>query len=179
VPSFAVVLSLTLFVAPATAEAALAILRAHEGVRNLVRVPGAAVETGEDLVAAAVTPAVADDVLGRLRAAGVSTDRCTLSRRGVDLVEIGQDERRFGYWDRGADVVVWDEVPALCIGLVVGSYRVASRGAATLLLGLGVAALSGAATNALGALAVLAINLACLTAGAVVTVALQRRRASR
>jgi uncharacterized hydrophobic protein (TIGR00271 family) len=303
------VLSLTLFVAPASVETALAVLRRHEGVRNVIRVPGAAVETEEDLVAAAVAPAAADDVLDQLRDAGVSTDRCTLSRRGVDLVEIGQDERRFGYWDRAADVVVWDEVledaaeesrlsltylvlmaiagliaaigvyddqpvlivgamalspdlaplSALCIGLVTGAYRVAARGATTLVSGLGVAAVSGAATIALapavgrrpagggfgeglltsfitdpgvtgavvalaagvaailsferraagavvgvaisvttipaaaglgvaigqgdpshafGALTVLGINLACLTAGAVVTVVLQRRRAN-
>jgi hypothetical protein len=82
------VLSLTLFVAPASVETALAVQRRHEGVRNVIRVPGAAVETEEDLVAAAVAPAAADDVLDHLRDAGVCTDRCTLSRRGVDLVEI-------------------------------------------------------------------------------------------
>jgi uncharacterized hydrophobic protein (TIGR00271 family) len=103
-------LSLTVFVQTGLAEAAVGALRSHEGVRNVIRVPGAVVETGDDLLAAAVAPSVADEVLQRLREVGVSTDRCTLSHRGVDLVEIGGDERGFGYWDRGSDAVVWDEV---------------------------------------------------------------------
>ncbi|HET7236790.1 MAG TPA: DUF389 domain-containing protein [Actinomycetota bacterium] len=189
-------LSLTVFVPADLAEAAIGALRSHEGVRNVIRVPGAVVETGDDLVAAAVVPSVADEVLVRLREVGVSTDRCTLSDRGIDLVEIGIDERGFGYWDRGSDAVVWDEVledaaedsrlsltylvimaiagliaaigvyddqpvlivgamalspdlarlAALCIGLVLREYRVAARGATSLALGLGVAALAGAAT---------------------------------
>lgn len=191
--------SLTLFVPPERAEAAIEALRHHDGVRNVVRVPAAAVETGEDLIAAAVLPTVADEVLERLRAAGVPSERCTLSRRGVDLVEIGRDEGGFGYLNPGADAVVWDEVledaaeesrlsvtylvimaiaglvaaigvyddqpvlivgamalspdlaplSALCIALVTRAYRLVLRSAATLGLGLGSAALVGAATIAL------------------------------
>jgi uncharacterized hydrophobic protein (TIGR00271 family) len=188
-----------MFVPPDLTPGALEALERFQGVRNVIRIPGAVVENGDDLVAAAVLPTVADEVLQALREVGIAEHRCTLSRRGVDLVEIDRDEQVFGYWDPGSDAVVWDEVledaaedarlsltylvimaiagliaaigvyddqpvlivgamalspdlarvAALCIGLVLGEYRVAVRGALSLALGLGVAALAGAATIAL------------------------------
>ncbi|HSJ51938.1 MAG TPA: DUF389 domain-containing protein [Actinomycetota bacterium] len=299
-------LSLTLLVPPSRSQSVIDVLTALDGVHTVVRVPAAAVESGDDLLAAAVEPGVADLVLERLAAAGVPGERVTLSQRGIDVTEIGRPAEG-DLWDEAADVVVWEEVlesaaedsrlsltylvtmaiagfiasigvyddqpvlivgamalspdlahlSALSVGLVCRRPGIAGRAAATLLAGLGVAAAVGAATvaiaseigyapqgggfgrgvltsfitnpglagaavalaggvaamlsferrsagaavgvaisvttipaaaglgvaigladldRALGALAVLAINLSCLTAGAVATAAIQRRR---
>jgi hypothetical protein len=104
------VLSLTILVPPGGASAALRVLAGLDGVRNLIHVPGAGVETGDDLVAAAVEATLADEVIERLEAAGVRSDRVTLSRSGVDVTEIGRDELEPDLWDEAADVVVWEEV---------------------------------------------------------------------
>jgi uncharacterized hydrophobic protein (TIGR00271 family) len=302
------VLSLTLLAPPSRSQSVIDVLTALDGVHTVVRVPAAAVESGDDLLSAAVEPAVADLVLERLAAAGVPGERITLSRSGIGVAEIGrrQDE---DLWDEGADAVVWEEVleeaaedsrlsltylvtmaiagfiasigvyddqpvlivgamalspdlahlSALSVGLVCRRPGIAGRAAATLLAGLGIAAAVRAATvaiasgigyapegggfgrgvltsfitnpgvagaavalaggvaamlsferrsagaavgvaisvttipaaaglgvaigltdldRALGALGVLAINLSCLTAGAVATAWLQRRRSS-
>jgi uncharacterized hydrophobic protein (TIGR00271 family) len=104
------VLSLTLFVPPSDADAIVSGLVRLGGVHNVVRIPGAAVQAGDDLVAAAVEAAEADRVVAWLEAAGVPADRVTLSRRGIDLTEMGHDADALDLWDEGADVVVWEEV---------------------------------------------------------------------
>jgi uncharacterized hydrophobic protein (TIGR00271 family) len=194
-------LSLTLLVGPADAARVVDGLVGLDGVHTVVRIPAVAVETGEDLVAAAVEADAADWVVAWLEDAGVPRDRVTLSRRGIDVSEIGHDDARLDLWDESADVVVWEEVledaaegsrlsltylltmavaglvaaigvyddqpvlivgamalspdlmplSALSVGLVTRSYRIAARGAATLLAGLGVAAAVGAVAIRLGA----------------------------
>jgi uncharacterized hydrophobic protein (TIGR00271 family) len=299
------VLSLTILVSPDEAGAALEVLAGLEGVRNVIHLRGVGVRTDNDLVAAAVEPSSADELIERLEAAGVRADRIALSRRGIDVTDIGRDEGEVDLWDEDSDVVVWEEVvedaaedsrlsltyllimavaglvaaigvygdqpvlivgamalspdltplSALSVGLVTRRLPIAGRGASTLLIGLAVAAAVGAVTiavasaygqgpvgggfgrgvlttfitnpglagavvalaggvaamlsferrsagavvgvaisvttipaaaglgvaigrtdvaRALGALAVLGINLSCLTAGAVVTASLQR-----
>jgi uncharacterized hydrophobic protein (TIGR00271 family) len=190
---------LTLLAPPDLAPGVAEALARLEGVHGVVRVPGAGVPNGEDLIACAVEPEVADGVLERLRAARVPAECVTLSRRGVDLTEIGGDEAGLGLWDESADVVVWDEVledaaddsrlsftylvimavagliaslgvyddqpvlivgamalspdlmplSALSVGLVARAFGVAARGAATLLLGLAAAATLAALTIAI------------------------------
>ena len=300
-------LSLTILVSPDRATAALDVLAGLEGVHNMIHIAGVAVRTGDDLVAAAVEATLADEVIERLEAAGVPSERITLSRRGIDVTEIGRDDGDLDLWDESADVVVWEEVvedaaedsrlsltylvimavaglvaaigvygdqpvlivgamalspdltplSALSVGLVTRRLPIAARGVSTLLIGLAVAAAVGAVTiavasayghvpagggfgrgvlttfitnpglagavvalaggvaamlsferrsagavvgvaisvttipaaaglgvaigrtdlaRALGALAVLGINLSCLTAGAIVTASLQRSR---
>ncbi|MGZ8625419.1 MAG: DUF389 domain-containing protein [Actinomycetota bacterium] len=192
------VLSLTIFVPEARARAVLDLLVGVGGVHNVIRVPGAAVETGEDLIAAAVEAAAADRVVESLTASGVAPDRVTLSRRGIDVTEMGHGEDDLDLWDEGADVVVWDEVvedaaeesrlsltylvimavaglvaamgvyddqpvlvvgamalspdlmplSSLSVGIVTRRFRIAGRGVVTLLAGLGVAAGVGAVTIA-------------------------------
>jgi uncharacterized hydrophobic protein (TIGR00271 family) len=194
------VLSLTLLADRGSADAVVDGLARLDGVHTVVRIPGAAVETGEDLVAAAVEAESADRVVAWLREAGVPASRITLSRRGIDVSEMDRDAGPIDLWDEGADVVVWEEVlddaaegsrlsltyllimavagliaaigvyddqpvlivgamalspdllplSALSVGLVVRSYRIAARGAATLLAGLGAAAVVGAITIRLG-----------------------------
>lgn len=195
------VLSLTIFVAPANADAVVDGLVGSDGVHHVIRIPGAAAETGEDLVGAAVEAAAADQVVAWLHTAGVPANRITLSRRGIDVTEMGRDEAALDLWDESADVVVWEEVledaaedsrlsltyllimaisgfvaaigvyddqpvlivgamalspdltplSALSVGLVTRFYRIAGRGIATLLIGLGVAAAVGAVAIRIGA----------------------------
>jgi uncharacterized hydrophobic protein (TIGR00271 family) len=194
-------LSLTLLVAPAEGGRVVEGLVGLDGVHTVVRIPAVAVETGEDLVAAAVEADAADRVVAWLEDAGVPSDRITLSRRGIDVSEIGHDDTRLDLWDESADVVVWEEVledaaegsrlsftyllimavaglvaaigvyddqpvlivgamalspdlmplSALSVGIVTRNYRIAARGAATLLAGLGVAAAVGAVAIRVGA----------------------------
>lgn len=65
-------LSLTLLVPPSRSQSVIDVLTALDGVHTVVRVPAATVQSGDDLLAAAVEPGVADLVLQRLTAAGDS-----------------------------------------------------------------------------------------------------------
>jgi uncharacterized hydrophobic protein (TIGR00271 family) len=104
------VLSLTVLVPDETAAAVADGLVGLDGVHNVVRIPRAGVRTGDDLVAAAVEARAADGVVQWLEAVGVPADRVTLSRRGIDVTEMGRDEAGLDLWDEAADVVVWEEV---------------------------------------------------------------------
>jgi uncharacterized hydrophobic protein (TIGR00271 family) len=193
------VLSLTLVLSPARTEEIVEGLDGLEGVHNLIRIPGAVVRTGDDLVAASVEARTADHVVAWLERSGVPAGRVTLSRRGIDLTEMGR-EGDLDLWDEGADVVVWEEVledaaedsrlsltylvimavaglvaaigvyddqpvlivgamalspdlmplSAVSVGLVTREFRIAARGVATLLIGLGVAAAVGGVTIRVG-----------------------------
>ena len=104
------VLSLRVFVPPERADALLETLRGVDGVHNIVRLPGAEVQHGDDLVTAGVEPTAANEVVDRLRAMRIDRPG-TVELVRQDRTEVGPTEPDDpGYWDASADAIVIEEV---------------------------------------------------------------------
>lgn len=103
------VLHLRVFVPPDRVEAVVRALEL-EGVHNVVRLPGAEVRHGEDLVTAAVESTVANDVVDRIRALHIDRPGAVAMIRQdhTEVLPIESDD--LGYWDAAADAIVIEEV---------------------------------------------------------------------
>jgi uncharacterized hydrophobic protein (TIGR00271 family) len=103
------VLHLRVFVPPDRVDAVLHALDA-EGVHNVVRLAGAEVRHGEDLVTAAVEPTAANDIVDRLRALHIDRPGAVAMIRQdhTEVLPIESDD--LGYWDASADAIVIEEV---------------------------------------------------------------------
>jgi uncharacterized hydrophobic protein (TIGR00271 family) len=104
------VLSLRVFVPSERVDALLATLRDIDGVRTVVRLPGAEVEHGDDLVTAAIDPTAANEVVDRLRAMRLDRPGAVelIRHDRTEVVPIERDDS--GYWDASADAIVIEEV---------------------------------------------------------------------
>ncbi|HEY7477402.1 MAG TPA: DUF389 domain-containing protein [Actinomycetota bacterium] len=102
-------LHLRVFVSSDRVDAVLAALQT-EGVHNVVRLAGAEVRHGEDLVTAAVEPIAANDVVDRLRALHIDRPGAVVMIRQDHTEVLPIESDALGYWDASADAVVIEEV---------------------------------------------------------------------
>jgi uncharacterized hydrophobic protein (TIGR00271 family) len=104
------VLHLRVFVPPERADAAIATLRAVDGLHDLVHLPRAEVEHGDDLLTAAVEPIVANEVVERLRGLRIERPGAVALVREDRTEVMPVEDDRIGYWDASADAIVVEEV---------------------------------------------------------------------
>lgn len=103
-------LHLRVFVPPERADAAIATLRAVDGLHDLVHLPRAEVEHGDDLLTAAVEPIVANEVVERLRGLRIERPGAVALVREDRTEVMPVEDDRIGYWDASADAIVVEEV---------------------------------------------------------------------
>ena len=103
-------LHLRVFVPPERADAAIATLRAVDGLHDLVHLPQAEVAHGDDLLTAAVEPIVANEVVERLRGLRIERPGAVALVREDRTEVMPVEDDRIGYWDASADAIVVEEV---------------------------------------------------------------------
>ncbi|HET6714526.1 MAG TPA: DUF389 domain-containing protein [Actinomycetota bacterium] len=103
-------LHLRIFVPPERADAAIATLRAVDGLHDLVHLPRAEVEHGDDLLTASVEPIVANEVVERLRRLRIERPGAVALVREDRTEVMPVEDDRIGYWDASADAIVVEEV---------------------------------------------------------------------
>lgn len=104
------VLYLRVFVPPDRAAATIEALRGVEGVLNLVHLPDAEVEHGDDLITAAVDPTIANEVVDRLRGLHIERPGAVALVRQDRTEVLPVEDGDIGYWDASADAIVVEEV---------------------------------------------------------------------
>jgi len=97
-------------VAPDRAVETIEALRNIPSLHNLVHLPGAEVEHGDDLITAAIADSAANDVVDRLRALRIQRQGAValIRQDRTEVMPLEQDD--VGYWDRSADAVVVEEI---------------------------------------------------------------------